>query len=126
MSNPFQALGVPADLISGIQELHITTPTKIQEEAIPFLMKDGGELIAQAQTGTGKTAAFGLPLLTKVDPASDAVQALVIAPTRELAKQIGKQLFRFTKHCDAKTFVEVRFQPTLPRSYLTQLSLEAG
>jgi len=106
MSNTFEALGVPADLIQGLRELGISTPTEIQRKAIPFLMEDGGDLIAQAQTGTGKTAAFGLPLLTKVDPGSEGIQGLVIAPTRELAKQIGKQLFRYTKF-SKKIFVEV-------------------
>ncbi|MEC8209693.1 MAG: DEAD/DEAH box helicase, partial [Verrucomicrobiota bacterium] len=57
--------------------------------------------------GTGKTAAFGVPLLMKVDPAIDQIQGLIVAPTRELAKQIGKELFRFTKFCDPKIFVEV-------------------
>lgn len=106
MSNTFKALGVPADLIRGLEEFGIKTPTAIQERVIPFLMENGGDLIAQAQTGTGKTAAFGLPLLTKVDPKAEGVQGLVIAPTRELAKQIGKHLFRYTKH-SAKVFVEV-------------------
>ena len=106
MSNPFKELGVPSDLIRGLEELKIFTPTKVQRETIPFLMRDGGDLIAQAQTGTGKTAAFGLPLLTRVDPKSKEIQGLVIAPTRELAKQIGKQLFRFTKFSE-KIFVEV-------------------
>jgi len=106
MSHPFSELGVPADLIKGLQELNIVTPTKIQLEAIPFLTNDGGDLIAQAQTGTGKTAAFGLPLLTKIDPDQKEIQGLIVAPTRELAKQIGKQLFRFTKY-SAKMFVEV-------------------
>lgn len=89
-----------------MDELGITTPTAIQAAAIPFLMEDGGDLIAQAQTGTGKTAAFGLPLLAKIDPKAREIQALVVAPTRELAKQIGKQLFRFTKGGE-KIFVEV-------------------
>ena len=102
----FKELGVPADLIQGLEELGIITPTEVQEKAIPFLMENGGDLIAQAQTGTGKTAAFGLPLLTKIDPKSKEIQGLVIAPTRELAKQIGKQLFRYTKY-SAKIFVEV-------------------
>ncbi|MFT5467827.1 MAG: ATP-dependent RNA helicase DeaD [Verrucomicrobiales bacterium] len=106
MSHQFKSLGIPSDLIRGMEELKILTPTKIQSEAIPFLMRDGGDLIAQAQTGTGKTAAFGLPLLTKVDPKAAEIQGLVIAPTRELAKQIGKQLFRFTKYSE-KVFVEV-------------------
>jgi ATP-dependent RNA helicase DeaD len=104
--NTFKALGIPADLIQGLDELGIIRPTEIQAKAIPFLLDNGGDLIAQAQTGTGKTAAFGLPLLMKTDPKLGEIQALVIAPTRELAKQIGKQLFRYTKF-SAKIFVEV-------------------
>ena len=92
--------------MQGLQELGIIHPTEIQDKAIPFLLEDGGDLIAQAQTGTGKTAAFGLPLLMKVNPKSREIQALVVAPTRELAKQIGKQLFRYTKFSE-KIFVEV-------------------
>jgi ATP-dependent RNA helicase DeaD len=107
MSHTFKELGIPADLIQGLHELGIITPTEIQLKAIPQLMKDGGDLIAQAQTGTGKTAAFGLPLLTKINPKSKEIQGLVIAPTRELAKQIGKQLFRYTKFSEKKIFVEV-------------------
>ena len=106
MTTTFQQLGVPADLIQGIDALGIHTPTPVQEQAIPFLMTDGGDLIAQAQTGTGKTAAFGLPLLTKIDPTFKEIQGLIIAPTRELAQQIGKQLFRYTKY-STKVFVEV-------------------
>jgi len=105
--NTFKALGIPADLIQGLNELGIITPTEIQAKAIPFLLQDGGDLVAQAQTGTGKTAAFGLPLLMKIDPKVGEIQALVIAPTRELAKQIGKQLFRYTKFANHKIFVEV-------------------
>ncbi|MES2476819.1 MAG: DEAD/DEAH box helicase [Verrucomicrobiota bacterium] len=103
----FEELGIPADLRQGISELGILQPTEIQDKAIPFLIEKGTDLIAQAQTGTGKTAAFGLPLLMRVNPAVAEVQALVVAPTRELAKQIGKQLFRYTKHCPRKIFVEV-------------------
>ncbi|MEM8866838.1 MAG: DEAD/DEAH box helicase [Verrucomicrobiota bacterium] len=103
----FQQLGVPADLIQGIEALGIEQPTEIQTLAIPFLIEQGGDLIAQAQTGTGKTAAFGLPILARVDPAKPSFQALIIAPVRELAKQIGKQLFRYTKFCDHQIFVEV-------------------
>ena len=107
MAQTFQDLGIPSDLILGIEELGIQMPTPIQNQVIPFLMEDGGDLIAQAQTGTGKTAAFGLPLLTKMDPAKVEIQALIIAPTRELAKQIGKQLFKYTKYANDKVFVEV-------------------
>lgn len=104
--HPFAALGIPPEMIRGLEELNITTPTEVQEKVIPFLLRDGSDLIAQAQTGTGKTAAFGLPLLTKINPKHRDIQGLVIAPTRELAKQIGKQLFRFTKYTE-KMFVEV-------------------
>ena len=106
MSTAFTQLGIPEDLKQGIEALGILEPTPIQAQAIPFLMEDGGDLIAQAQTGTGKTAAFGLPLLTKIDPSFKEIQAVIIAPTRELAQQIGKQLFRYTKF-SAKIFVEV-------------------
>ncbi len=92
--------------MKGLVELGIVTPTEVQARSIPFLMKNGGDFCAQAQTGTGKTAAFGLPLLTKVDPKKSHIQGLVIAPTRELAKQIAKQLFRYTKYSE-KIFVEV-------------------
>ncbi len=105
--NTFKALGVREDLIQGLVELGINTPTAIQREAIPFLLAEGGDFIAQAQTGTGKTAAFGIPLLMGINPENRAIQAVVVAPTRELAKQIGKQLFRFTKYCAKKIFVEV-------------------
>jgi ATP-dependent RNA helicase DeaD len=107
MAHTFQALGVTEDLIQGIEELGIQSPTPIQEKVIPFLVQDGSDLIAQAQTGTGKTAAFGLPLLGKINPDSPSIQGLIIAPTRELAQQIGKQLFRYTKYAKKKIFVEV-------------------
>jgi ATP-dependent RNA helicase DeaD len=103
----FSQLGVPEDLIRGLDALGISNPTSIQASAIPFLIKNGGDLIAQAQTGTGKTAAFGLPLLTKINPADPTLQGLVLSPTRELAKQIGKHLFQYTKFCQEKIFVEV-------------------
>lgn len=103
----FKELGIPDDLIQGITELGILKPTEVQQKAIPILVNDGSDFVAQAQTGTGKTAAFGLPLLTKIDPSQKVIQGLVIAPTRELAKQIGKQLFRYTKYADHKIFVEV-------------------
>ena len=89
MTNAFKELGIPADMIRALDEMEITKPTPIQKQVIPFLLGEGGDLVAQAQTGTGKTAAFGLPLLTKIDPQSRVIQGLVIAPTRELAKQIG-------------------------------------
>ncbi|AHM58875.1 ATP-dependent RNA helicase [Flammeovirgaceae bacterium 311] len=94
----FKDLGVSDTFIKALQENNIESPTEIQEKVIPLLLKKGTDLVAQAQTGTGKTAAFGLPLLQTLDPENSKVQALVLAPTRELCQQIAKQLFRFTKY----------------------------
>ena len=93
--------------MEGLKELGIIEPTEVQARAIPFLLKNGGDFCAQAQTGTGKTAAFGLPLLVKMDTKKPVIQGLIISPTRELAKQIGKQLFRYTKYAKEKYFIEV-------------------
>ncbi len=101
----FSDLGISPDLIKGLTEKKIISPTEIQKKAIPFLLEHGTDIIAQAQTGTGKTAAFGLPLLQMVDPSNDRVQALILSPTRELGQQIAKQLFHFTKYY-SKIFVE--------------------
>ncbi len=101
----FADLGVSKDIEKGLKELGIVTPTKIQEAAIPVLIREKIDFIGQAQTGTGKTAAFGLPLLAKIDHDKEHVQALILAPTRELGQQIAKQLFRFTKY-SSKVFTE--------------------
>ena len=101
----FRELGVSEDLIKGLKEMGIVTPTRIQEAAIPLLSEGSIDFVGQAQTGTGKTAAFGLPLLAQIDPELDQVQALILAPTRELGQQIAKQLFKFTKYTD-KVFTE--------------------
>ncbi len=101
----FADLGISEDLIKGLAEKKILTPTEIQKKAIPFLLEHGTDLIAQAQTGTGKTAAFGLPLLQIVNPEDEHVQALILSPTRELGQQIAKQLFHFTKYA-GKIFTE--------------------
>ena len=106
MSN-FQTLGIPADLIRGLDELGISRPTPVQAQSLPYLVERGHDFVAQAQTGTGKTAAFGLPLLTRIDPQKQEIQGLILAPTRELAKQIGKALFKFTKYCESRVFLEV-------------------
>jgi len=79
-----------------------------QEQVIPMLLNYDTDLVGQAQTGTGKTAAFGLPLLQKVDHTKDYIQGVILAPTRELGQQIAKQLFKFTKYSE-KIFVEAVF-----------------
>src|SRR5690554_6580905 len=101
----FEKLGINASIIKGLAELNIVEPTDIQKKVIPILLNRKTDIVAQAQTGTGKTAAFGLPLLAQMDPNSDAVQGLILCPTRELAKQVAKQLFKFIKHSD-KLFIE--------------------
>jgi ATP-dependent RNA helicase DeaD len=93
----FEALGLSGELVEAIRQLGFETPTPIQEQAIPVLLKGNTDLVGLAQTGTGKTAAFGLPLLQLVDDNDRSTQALVIAPTRELSVQITSDLERFSK-----------------------------
>ncbi|MCL4118090.1 UNVERIFIED_CONTAM: hypothetical protein GTU68_060715 [Idotea baltica] len=102
----FADLGIQSSYIKSLKELGITNPTEIQEKAIPLLLKSKTDFIGLAQTGTGKTAAFGLPILQAVDTKKDHIQALILAPTRELVQQIQKQLFRFTKYHSEKIFSE--------------------
>lgn len=102
----FKELGVRKDFITSLKELKIHTPTDIQDKAIPVLLQTNTDFVGLAQTGTGKTAAFGLPILHKIDASKDAVQALILSPTRELVQQIKKQLFKFTKYSQDKIFVE--------------------
>ena len=102
----FKELGVSGKLIKALEENNIITPTEIQNVAIPHLLQNGGDFIGQAQTGTGKTAAFGIPMLQYVDPKIQKIQGLVLAPTRELAKQIAKQLFRFARYSPERIFTE--------------------
>jgi len=102
----FKELGIHNNYIKSLKELGIKTPTDIQEQAIPVLINSKIDFVGLAQTGTGKTAAYGLPALHKVNPNKKEVQGLIIAPTRELVQQIKKQLFKFTKYNDTKIFVE--------------------
>lgn len=96
--NKFSSLGLSPQLVQALDELGFDTPTEIQERAIPSLINDDIDFIGLAQTGTGKTAAFGLPLLDKIDPTKDHVQALILSPTRELAQQIAKGIQEFGKY----------------------------
>jgi len=105
----FTHLGVRKDIVKSLKELNITTPTEIQEKGIPLLLKSKTDFIGLAQTGTGKTAAFGIPVLQHIDTNNDQVQALILSPTRELVQQIKKQLFKFTKHAEDKIFLEAVF-----------------
>jgi len=101
----FEELGIRKDLIKGLNDLKIISPTQIQSEVIPLLINESKDLVGQAQTGTGKTAAYGLPLLQRIEPKRKVVQGLILCPTRELGQQVAKQLFKFTKYTD-KIFTE--------------------
>jgi len=93
----FRNLGLDEDLLKSIEALGFTTPTPVQEKTIPLLLQAQGDVIALAQTGTGKTAAFGLPLLQHSDPNNRAVQGLVLCPTRELCVQVASDLENYSK-----------------------------
>lgn len=93
----FESLGLKEELIKGVKELGFDTPTPIQKEVIPVLIAEDRDVVGLAQTGTGKTAAFGLPLLHKIDTSDNRIQALVLSPTRELGIQIAKDFENFGK-----------------------------
>ncbi len=101
----FTDLGIRGDFVKALTEMNIVDPSDIQQKMIPLLMNGQTDVVGQAQTGTGKTAAFGLPMLEKVDSNNDVVQGLILCPTRELGKQVAKQLFRYTKYSE-KIFIE--------------------
>lgn len=94
----FSDLGLSAGLVKSVEQLGFETPTPIQEKAIPMLLKGDRDFVGLAQTGTGKTAAFGLPLLELIDDTSKFTQALVLAPTRELSMQIVSDMENFCEH----------------------------
>ncbi len=102
----FSDLGVSDTFLKALEEIGIINPTEIQIKTIPYLIEYGKDFIGQAQTGTGKTAAFGLPLLQAINPDHPHIQALILSPTRELGQQIAKQLFKFTKYRTKKIFIE--------------------
>ena len=92
----FGALGISDPLIRAIKELGFEEPTPIQTQAVPAALA-GRDVIGQAQTGTGKTAAFGIPIVERVDPADRRVQAVILCPTRELAVQVAEELFKIAR-----------------------------
>ena len=95
---PFEELGLNENLLAAVTELGFENPTTIQEKSIPVLLSGTKDFIGLAQTGTGKTAAFGLPLLQLVDAGDKFPQALVVCPTRELCIQIVNEIELFKKH----------------------------
>ncbi len=96
----FSMLGLPDNVTRAIDALGFTEPTSIQQRAIPTLLTSDGDVIALAQTGTGKTAAFGLPMVSRIDAKIKAVQGIILCPTRELCIQITKDLENFARFSD--------------------------
>lgn len=101
MNTEFSQLGLHAQLVQAVTELGYTTPTTIQADVIPLLLA-GHDVIGQAQTGTGKTAAFALPILQALSPDAGTVQSLVLAPTRELALQVSQAFEEYGRHLKVK------------------------
>ncbi|MCI7311091.1 MAG: DEAD/DEAH box helicase [Prevotella sp.] len=103
----FEELGVSEEIRRAIEEIGFEQPMPVQEEVIPYLLGNGNDVIALAQTGTGKTAAYGIPVLQKVDPRRKETQALILSPTRELCLQIADDLADFSKYIDGLHVVPV-------------------
>ncbi|SMO71198.1 DEAD/DEAH box helicase [Solitalea koreensis] len=105
--NLFEQLGLGSKIVQAVDELGFTAPTPIQEKAIPELLTGTRDFVGLAQTGTGKTAAFGLPLLELINPELRQPQALILCPTRELCLQITNDLKNFSKHIGQLNIVAV-------------------
>ena len=103
----FEELGVSEEIRRAITELGFEQPMPVQEEVIPYLLGEGNDVIALAQTGTGKTAAFGIPLLQKLEPSNRETQALILSPTRELCLQISDDIKDFAKYIKGVNVVPV-------------------
>lgn len=93
----FKTLGIADDLLQGITAMGFETPTPVQEMVIPVALEGDNDIIALAQTGTGKTAAFGLPLLQRIDPQERTIQGLIMCPTRELCVQVASDLMNYSE-----------------------------
>jgi ATP-dependent RNA helicase DeaD len=98
--NPFADLGINKDILKGLLSLGFKEPTPVQAQVIPLMLEKQVDLISLAQTGTGKTAAFGVPLIQKTDPKNRQTQGLVLCPTRELCMQVARDLVAFAQHVE--------------------------
>lgn len=105
--NTFQDLGLNEDLLRAITDLGFTKPSEVQNKAIPILLESETDLVALAQTGTGKTAAFGFPMLQKINVESRTTQGLILSPTRELCLQITNEMKLYGKYCKGLNVVAV-------------------
>src|SRR5574344_1114067 len=100
VTSTFEDLGVSGEILRAIKEMGYESPMPVQEKVIPYLLGHNNDVVALAQTGTGKTAAYGLPVLQKINTASTDVQAIIMAPTRELCLQITDDLKDYSKYID--------------------------
>ena len=107
MSKQFSSLGINEQLVKGLSDLKITIPTDIQIKTIPLVLNQKNDVVALAKTGTGKTAAFGLPLLQLIDVEKKGIQALILAPTRELGQQIHANLVSYATHISSISITSV-------------------
>jgi len=105
--NPFQESGLYESIIKAVEEVGFEKPTPIQEKTLPFLLSSTKDVVALAQTGTGKTAAFGLPMIHNIEWKNKSVQGLVLCPTRELCMQITNDLDYYSKYIDGVFVVPV-------------------
>ena len=103
----FKDLGLNDNILKGISELGFTQPTPVQEKVIPLMLKEQVDLVSLAQTGTGKTAAFGIPLIHWVDPLKKQTQGLVLCPTRELCIQVAKDITAYSKYIPKLSILSV-------------------
>ena len=103
----FEELGVSAPVRRAIEELGFVAPMPVQEAVIPYLLGEGNDVIALAQTGTGKTAAYGIPVIQKIDPTNTATQAVILCPTRELCLQIAGDVKDFSRYVEGLSVVPV-------------------
>ena len=94
----FKSLGLNPALLSAVEKLGFEAPTEVQEKVIPILLQQNTDLVALAQTGTGKTAAFGFPMLQKIDSSQRTTQGLILSPTRELCLQITNEMGNYGGH----------------------------
>ena len=105
--NTFQDLGLNEDLLQAISDMGFIKPSEVQDKAIPILLQEDTDLVALAQTGTGKTAAFGFPMLQKINIDSRTTQGLILSPTRELCLQITNEMKHYGKHCKGLNVVAI-------------------
>ncbi|MDG1385768.1 MAG: DEAD/DEAH box helicase [Flavobacteriaceae bacterium] len=103
----FQELGLNDALLEAIKDMGFETPSEVQEKAIPILLEKDTDIVSLAQTGTGKTAAFGFPMLQKIDAKSRTTQGLILSPTRELCLQITQEIKNYAKHLKGVNVVAI-------------------